>query len=305
MPTPMQPVFRATSATNYALTIAPTDCGNSGCHLTTWQQTNAPPHASAGTTFAAANCATCHTTVNFTTATFDHWHDRVCLDGLHMSPSPSPCISCHVSNNYTLTSTACYGCHITSWQSTRNTRRRGAKPYYGRVSNGLLHLPHDLSLDGRGIYHTATGFPLTGFHATVACAGCHVNNNYSITVTTCVSCHLNKYTATTTPNHVQVGVPPDLRDLPHHGSLDRRDFDHNTTTFPLTGYSRHVGSLCELPREQQLYVAANHLLRLPHGNIQRHNESGSRGSRVPDNLCHLPHDGSLDRRNIQSHLFPR
>src|SRR6267378_1421061 len=33
----------------------------------------------------------------------------------------------------------------------RNTRRRGAKPYYGRVSNGLLHLPHDLSLDGRGI----------------------------------------------------------------------------------------------------------------------------------------------------------
>src|SRR6266436_1589739 len=103
---------------NYALTIAPTDCGNSGCHLTTWQQTNAPPHASAGATFAAANCATCHTTVNFTTATFDHGTTGFALTGLHMSPSPSPCISCHVSNNYTLTSTACYGCHLTSWQST-------------------------------------------------------------------------------------------------------------------------------------------------------------------------------------------
>jgi hypothetical protein len=28
---------------NYTLTIAPTDCG-SGCHLTTWQQTNNPVH---------------------------------------------------------------------------------------------------------------------------------------------------------------------------------------------------------------------------------------------------------------------
>jgi len=27
---------------NYNLTTAPNDCGNSGCHLTTWQQTNNP-----------------------------------------------------------------------------------------------------------------------------------------------------------------------------------------------------------------------------------------------------------------------
>jgi hypothetical protein len=45
---------------NYNLTIAPTDCGNSGCHLTTWQQTNNPPHPKAGPSFAAANCANCH-----------------------------------------------------------------------------------------------------------------------------------------------------------------------------------------------------------------------------------------------------
>src|SRR5213076_96300 len=57
---------------NYTLTTAPTDCGNSGCHLTTWQQTNNPTHASAGAPFAAANCSTCHSTITWTTATFDH-----------------------------------------------------------------------------------------------------------------------------------------------------------------------------------------------------------------------------------------
>ena len=30
---------------NYALQIAPTDSGNSGCHLTKWQQTNNPVHS--------------------------------------------------------------------------------------------------------------------------------------------------------------------------------------------------------------------------------------------------------------------
>src|SRR5882762_8875692 len=221
---------------NYALTIAPTDCGNSGCHLTTWQQTNAPPHASAGATFAAANCATCHTTANFTTATFDHGTTGFALTGLHMSPSPSPCISCHVSNNYTLTSTACYGCHLTSWQST--AKLGGVVPNH--ITAGFptdCSICHTTSAWTGGVFnHTATGFPLTGFHATVACAGCHVNNNYSITVTTCVSCHLNKYTATTTPNHVQVGFPQTCETCHTTAVWTGAIFDHNTTTFPLTGY---------------------------------------------------------------------
>ena len=103
---------------NYSLFVAPTACGTSGCHLTDWQNTNAPPHSAAGATFAAANCATCHTTVSWTTATFDHSTTGFALTGMHVSPTPTPCASCHVSNNYTLNSTACYGCHTTDWQST-------------------------------------------------------------------------------------------------------------------------------------------------------------------------------------------
>jgi hypothetical protein len=174
--------------------------------------------------------------VNFTTATFDHGTTGFALTGLHMSPSPSPCISCHVSNNYTLTSTACYGCHLTSWQSTATLG--GVVPNH--ITAGFptdCSICHTTSAWTGGVFnHTATGFPLTGFHATVACAGCHVNNNYSITVTTCVSCHLNKYTATTTPNHVQVGFPQTCETCHTTAVWTGAIFDHNTTTFPLTGY---------------------------------------------------------------------
>ena len=86
---------------NYTLNIAPTDCGNSGCHLTTWQQTNNPTHSTAGAAFAVANAATCRdTTVDWS--------------GAHVQPLPSRALpnrnahhhalrQCHVNNNYNLT----------------------------------------------------------------------------------------------------------------------------------------------------------------------------------------------------------
>src|SRR5438876_697237 len=80
---------------NYTLTIAPTDCGNSGCHLTTWQQTNNPTHSTAGTPFAAANCSTCHNTITWTTATFDHTITGFLLTNGHANV---PCASCHINN---------------------------------------------------------------------------------------------------------------------------------------------------------------------------------------------------------------
>ena len=169
---------------NYALSIAPTDCGNSGCHLTTWQQTNAPPHSAAGPTFAAANCSTCHTAVSWTTATFDHSTTGFTLSGLHVSPVPTPCASCHVNNNYALNSTACYGCHLAAWQSTATLG--------GSVPNHITAgFPTDCSLchsttnwTTSTFNHATTTFPLTGAHTSVACAACHVNNNYSGTLAT-------------------------------------------------------------------------------------------------------------------------
>ena len=240
---------------NYALTIAPTDCGNSGCHLNTnygggWQGTTAPPHSAAGPLFAVANCANCHTTVTFTTAKFDHSTTGFALTGMHVSPTPTPCASCHVSNNYTLNSTACYGCHLAAWQST--TTLGGTVPNH--ITAGF---PTDCSLchstanwTTSTFNHSTTTFPLTGAHTTVACASCHANGNYSGTLPTdCYSCHVAQWQSTTTlggsvPNHITSGYPTTCASCHTTTSWLGAVFNHNTTGFPLTG--AHITVACTL-----------------------------------------------------------
>ncbi|HEV7966926.1 MAG TPA: hypothetical protein VGP19_05120 [Candidatus Acidoferrales bacterium] len=240
---------------SYSLSIAPTDCGNSGCHLNTndgggWQGTNAPPHSAAGPLFAVANCATCHTTVSFLTATFDHSTTGFALTGMHISPTPTPCASCHVGNNYALNSTACYGCHATDWQSTATLG--GAVPNHSTAG-----FPTDCSIchsttnwTTSTFNHSTTTFPLTGAHTTVACALCHVNGNYSGTLpTNCYGCHASDYQSTTTlggavPNHVTLGYPTTCTSCHTTTSWLGATFNHSTTGFPLTG--AHITVACNL-----------------------------------------------------------
>ena len=235
---------------NYALNIAPTACGTSGCHLTDWQNTNAPPHSAAGASFAVANCSTCHTTVSFLTATFDHSTTGFALTGMHVSPTPTPCASCHVSNNYSLNSPACYGCHLAAWQST--TTLGGAVPNH--ITAGF---PTDCSIchsttnwTTSTFNHSTTTFPLTGAHTTVTCALCHVNGNYSGTLPTdCYSCHTADWQSTTTlggsvPNHITSGYPTTCASCHTTTSWLGAVFNHNTTGFPLTG--AHTTVACNL-----------------------------------------------------------
>ena len=235
---------------NYNLTIAPTDCGNSQCHLTTWQQTTGPVHSSAGPAFAAANCSTCHTAVGWTTAPFDHSTTGFALTGMHTSPVPTPCIACHVANNYTLTSTACYSCHTADWQST--TALGGSVPNH--IAAGF---PQDCSIchstanwTAAAFNHSTTTFPLTGAHTTVACAQCHVNGNYSGTLPTdCYSCHTADWQSTATlggsvPNHITSGYPTTCASCHTTTSWLGATFNHNATGFPLTG--AHVTVACNL-----------------------------------------------------------
>ena len=100
-----------------------------------------------------------------------------------MSPTPTPCASCHVSNNYTLNSTDCYGCHQAAFLST--TTIGGSVPNH--VTAGFPTTAaqcascHPITTWAAGIFnHSTTGFPLTNSHATVACNLCHINNNYSL-----------------------------------------------------------------------------------------------------------------------------
>jgi Cytochrome c7 and related cytochrome c len=220
---------------NYSsLAIQPTDCGNSQCHLTTWQQTNNPTHSAAGAPFAAANCSTCHNPTLWTSVVFNHAATGWPLTGSHqLAPAGKAvaCTDCHTGNNYNLTAanTDCYGCHQTAWQST--TAMAGSIPNHvtAGFSTSMCSTCHDTVLWSDGKFdHSTTGFPLQGPHmlpprTTVtgaigpmvnACTDCHTGGNYAAGYPTmdCYGCHQTYYTnaqtyGATVPNHITASYP--------------------------------------------------------------------------------------------------
>ena len=190
---------------NYALNIAPTDCGNSGCHLTTWNTTNNPTHPTAGPSFAVANCSTCHDTISWTDVTaFNHATTGFALTGVHAT---TPCANCHVNNNYKLASTDCYGCHTADWNKTQTLGGNVPNHVSAGFPTSQCSQCHDTTNWADSTFnHANTGFPLTGLHASVQCAQCHLNNNYStlsIQPTDCgnAGCHQTDWSSTNNPVH--------------------------------------------------------------------------------------------------------
>src|SRR5467141_3772543 len=237
---------------NYTLTIAPTECGNSGCHLTRWQQTTTPVHSTSGPAFAPTNCATCHTTKGWDSASFDHSTTGFALTGTHASPSPTPCASCHVSNNYTLNSADCMGCHQAAWNTTPSFG--GNVPDHIKAgfptTAAACAQCHTITKWADGKFdHTAFGFPLTNSHALVAnggkvpsCASCHINNNYSLTtlLSDCGNsgCHLSTWQQTNNPTHSTSGPTFAVANCSTcHNTISwtAAAFDHSTTGWALTG----------------------------------------------------------------------
>jgi len=240
---------------DYSLRTAPNDCGNSGCHLTTWNQTNNPVHRTSGPLFAATNCSACHTTLGWdTAASFDHSTTGFALTGKHVSPSPTPCVSCHVGNSYTLTSPACYGCHLTDWQ---NTAKLGAS-VPNHMTSGYPTTCESChtttSWLGAIFNHNTTRFPLTGAHTSVACNSCHTSSTPP--ALDCYSCHTAQWQSTVTlaltnssvPNHVTAGfVSATCASCHTTSSWSGAVFNHNATKFPLTGAHTTVAcNLCHL-----------------------------------------------------------
>jgi hypothetical protein len=230
---------------NYNLQIAPTACGTSGCHLTTWQQTNNPVHAASGPGFAVGNCANCHTTKGWDAASFDHSLTGFTLVGTHLSPAPTPCASCHINNNYTLNSADCLGCHQPAWQSTTTigtgVPNHVTAGFPGTAAACATCHPITKWADGK-FDHSATGFLLTNGHANVPCASCHVNNNYALQIapTDCGNsgCHLGKWQQTNNPVHATSGpafAAANCANCHTTKGWDAASFDHSVTGFTLVG----------------------------------------------------------------------
>ena len=181
-------------------------------------------------------CQMCHSMDSWLGAKFDHAKfTGFALTGMHATLD---CTSCHAGGKYAGTPATCFGCHAADFNGAKNPNH---------VQAGL---PRDC-----GMCHTTatwlnatfnhsqfTNFPLTGAHASVPCEQCHVNGNYNLTSTACSSCHMDKYNATTNPNHKALGFPTDCSICHTTSAWQPASFDHNTVGFPLTG--AHASQPC-------------------------------------------------------------
>jgi hypothetical protein len=172
---------------NYTFTAANTDCY--GCHQPAWLTTQTlggvvPNHITAG--FPTSQCSTCHDTLLWADGKFDHATTGWALQGLHVT---TPCASCHVNNNYALTSanTDCYGCHQAAWLSTQTLG--------GAVPNHIAALYPTTCVTCHTTWVTTNWLGATFNHTWFqvphhgsVCADCHINaTNYA--VFSCIVCH--------------------------------------------------------------------------------------------------------------------
>jgi hypothetical protein len=88
--------------------------------------------------------------------------------------------------------------------------------------------------------HSASAFPLTGAHATVACMSCHADGVYKGKSTACVSCHQTAYNGALLPPHSQLGFSTVCSACHTTVTWTGGTFDHGATPFPLTGAHRAV-----------------------------------------------------------------
>ena len=215
-----------------------------GCHLSDFQNATNPNHVQAA---FPQTCQTCHSTAAWTPAKFDHNSVGFPLTGGHAGLQ---CEQCHTNNNYNLTDTSCISCHLKDFQGTTNPNHvQGGFPQTCQTCHNII------SWANATFDHSATGFPLTGAHVPLQCAQCHVNGNYNLTDTSCVSCHLKDFQGTTNPNHVAGGIPQTCQQCHNTTSWANATFDHSTTGFPLTG--AHTSLQCAQCHVNNNYTLTN------------------------------------------------
>ena len=205
-----------------------------GCHRTNYDQTNNPKHVATG---FPTTCDTCHkiTDTSWTQGTFNH-ATVYQLQGYHATLA---CASCHGNNVYKGTPRDCYGCHRANYDQTNNPKH---------VSSGFpttcdtCHRITDTAWTQASFNHS-TVYALQGYHATLACAACHVNNVYHGTPRDCYSCHRTLYTQTTNPNHAAAGFPTTCDSCHRITDTSWTQGTFNHTWFPISS-GRHSGYNC-------------------------------------------------------------
>lgn len=194
------------------------------CHQKDFQ-TPVLNHVAAG---FPTTCESCHTVDTWFNAKFDHLkYTGYALTGAHAT---LPCTACHINNVYAGTPAACYACHQTDFSGTTNPNHIAA----GFPTD--CSLCHTTTAWSPSTFNHTSVFPLTGAHATVPCAQCHTNNNYTTLPTNCYGCHQSDWNGTTNPNHAAASFPTTCDTCHTTTNWTSVNFNHaQYANYPLTG----------------------------------------------------------------------
>ncbi|MEQ1884586.1 MAG: hypothetical protein ABL967_05945 [Bryobacteraceae bacterium] len=201
------------------------------CHIKDYQGAKSVNHVASG---FPQTCETCHTTTQWQGATFNHNTTKFPLTGKHTAVS---CTTCHVNNQFAGLGTNCVSCHLKDYQGAKSVNHVASG-----FSQNCETCHTTTQWQGAAFNHAATKFPLTGKHTSVACATCHINNQFAGLPSSCVSCHLNDYQTAKSINHVTSGFPQTCETCHTTTQWQGAKFDHTTTRFPLTG--KHTAVVC-------------------------------------------------------------
>ncbi len=178
------------------------------------------------------DCARCHVPRSFLDHSImveAHQQTRFPLTGSHLTVD---CEQCHTPAplgrlTFVNLPGQCVDCHLQQYQTAKNP---------DHVAGGF---PRDcLECHATTIWtlarfnHDATRFPLTGAHRAVTCQQCHGDGVYAGKSTTCVSCHLPAYTATTNPPHAAAGFATSCETCHTTAAWTGATFNHTWFSIP-------------------------------------------------------------------------
>ena len=195
--------------------------------------TTNPNHVTAG---FPQDCTVCHTTTQWTGATFNHSTTTI-------PPDRSPCAG-HLPAvpHRRQVCRAFYG--MLRVPPDRFQRHDQSESRLRRLQPDCTNCHTTVQWQGATFNHSTTQFPLTGAHVPVACQRCHTSGPYSSTPVACSACHMANFTGTTNPNHVTAGFPQTCTTCHTTTQWQGASFNHGTTRFILTG--AHLQVSCTL-----------------------------------------------------------
>ncbi len=167
-----------------------------------------------------AACTACHTAAGWTPSSFSHSSASFTLTGAHAGVA---CSGCHNDLLFKKTPSDCNSCHSKD------------DAHKGQLGPNCFSCHSTAGWSPSTFNHNSASFKLTGKHAGVPCASCHVNNAFNGTPSDCASCH--------SKNDAHSGQLGSNCATCHSTSAwSPATFNHNSVSFKLTG--KHAGISC-------------------------------------------------------------